>query len=1696
MAIHNVTVDLSAIAIFMMNSSDVVYLGAGTAATSGTTSMSVAYPSGAVAGNIVVFAGGFKKHTDIWSGVNYNAAGWAMREMVWIYEVDATQRTRLNNTLGTDKGGTRVEHHLRSLTASASGSETFSTSGTNGNVTNISAAGQTLLFGKPASLDWIVKSYGDNDSCVGSDGVPKTFLEHVNPSYTYKIGPSSITGIANNPGVCTLAISGTTVYRTLTGGEWKQLGQIYGGFTPNRLRFGNGVFIACGNGWIARSTNNGDSWTVMTASPISAISNYQSLKYHNGRWVLPGYYGDILVSSDDGQTWTRSGMSPNNHLMDCTWYSGKKGARAAWNNGNGIWWVVGEGMIMWRSDDNGVTWQQGAYYTGSYLEWNNTSWTSFDPRAIFPLGNAESATDFCVYSEAAGDYAALGTGNYYVWGAWSIGSPQWQTRWAGYYTSIKQFYRYYGQDLSAQPYGRWPNAYDVATISGSKDTNNYWTVDFALASSFDDGINLAQGWNTGPTNRPTSLKGRRITHQRLGRPWLSSELRPGIHKDHYNAQGYKRFFRSGGAESYAEGFNDGRVVIRELTGIWENEGLESERPYGGEWDTIDVRDGDMIVVTLSVSDTADTISAMNLVYEVAYAKGEQRPIFFSPMTVLSPVTSTSGDKVRVYTGYCYALGEQKITYGPDNWQLDHPAIFLTWTNSATSVVSYSYSYVVTVIRASSLTTIFTDVVAKMTVESEVRKVGIMPGAPGSLYIASMTVDAYVEKSSTPVYLQDETSNSEVSGTTMTVGFSISGGPVAGTLVVVFVAADNLSATTPTVSVTDASGNTYTQIGFRGQNASAAAGIVTALFYSILTYDVPSPGQVTVTFSGAIVCKAVATRSYAGMAGATLANSAVNSGSSATPTVTSGTVNTGDLVVVANGVENTASPGTDTDTLNGPWNSLATSTGSGGNATTHISLTAAHKIVTGAGAQTFNQAGAASTDWASVIGVIRNPPTQYTAAVIRTKGTLSADMTVNRAYNTTGAISATASLTATATVVEGTAPVSSTIVTGNMTSTALRLVGLSTTLTETGNLTATANLSTIHSATATLTTVVSGTVLGGVGMNAAAALSVYADRTAAQGSVITATASCTTGVEMRNVESYVINSNTVGYPNGPDMPPTPVDPPVPGTWHTFSTQYGPTGSVGNPVELTNRHYWEAIESSKYWPQWPFPNGPAAQAWGIPTCGVTGISITPLGNDKFLATWIQENWTPYQFQWTDSGVIDRVLDIPACLVATVLDCTDGDPKSQGSRRYDLPRELRHWRNVAGSMTRPLGDGRVACMWSGILVADEGFQPDLGTCGIILDDPFNIVCVVDASTDIPTFKWHKTIGRLGGSSGFRIEPLVYNNDVYVVAFGTSDVVVHQLSGTTGALQNSSAIMTSLWDRNNGVATCLNDGSQGFVVGDNGSTMIYIPINLATLNWGAPQNILYSGAAIQSRGDMYFSKQGNDGYWYASGTHTGLHMYSIYRLKIDGETVRMESIHMSDTAHDDSINELEVYTFSNAYAAEEYEGSWYSTPNYSNSEVETNQKSNSFCPGTINPSFASMAYETLVDQRPEHDIGPQIVARIPAISEKAVPSRASSWLSPAIGGTTSWDQYFLPTDHYLAEIDIAEMSNGKILVLLGGVSDVVDWEQNGKFRIFTYIADPQNDPPPLKLAQRDDGKVVGGDRLGYDSENSGDIRLGRVAW
>lgn len=184
---------------------------------------------------------------------------------------------------------------------------------------------------------------------------------------------------------------------------------------------------------------------------------------------------------------------------------------------------------------------------------------------------------------------------------------------------------------------------------------------------------------------------------------------------------------------------------------------------------------------------------------------------------------------------------------------------------------------------------------------------------------------------------------------------------AGSFGVLVIAADNAGAGGATTvfptSITDSKGNVWTlrQQGVNDPGA-ASAGVDLAIYTAPIMTALLTTDNVTVTWAGAVsvASKAHVFHEVTAATGFTpsYVTGAVSAAfSTGTPTVTTGTIANGDMVIGGGGAESADTWAGDADATSGSWSTHQHA--AGGTGTTGMSVTSQRKVVTAAATQTYN-----------------------------------------------------------------------------------------------------------------------------------------------------------------------------------------------------------------------------------------------------------------------------------------------------------------------------------------------------------------------------------------------------------------------------------------------------------------------------------------------------------------------------------------------------------------------------------------------------------------------------------------------------------------------------------------------------------------------------------------------------------------------
>jgi hypothetical protein len=159
------------------------------------------------------------------------------------------------------------------------------------------------------------------------------------------------------------------------------------------------------------------------------------------------------------------------------------------------------------------------------------------------------------------------------------------------------------------------------------------------------------------------------------------------------------------------------------------------------------------------------------------------------------------------------------------------------------------------------------------------------------------------------------------------------------------------------SVTDSQSNTYTGNGAKTTGGAGYDRATSAIYSSNITTALSTSDTITITFVGSITAKAVVLYKVS-VASGKKANRRVIAVLAPSANITSlarvsQSMVTGEAVIMALAIEDTATVTGDSDTLNGSWSSAYSVTAVGGTATSSMQMFTQTKIVTANGSQTWN-----------------------------------------------------------------------------------------------------------------------------------------------------------------------------------------------------------------------------------------------------------------------------------------------------------------------------------------------------------------------------------------------------------------------------------------------------------------------------------------------------------------------------------------------------------------------------------------------------------------------------------------------------------------------------------------------------------------------------------------------------------------------
>lgn len=209
---------------------------------------------------------------------------------------------------------------------------------------------------------YLAVAYNNNNYEVSSDGLIWT-------SYTYNIShPNNLFNVAIYGGNKYLVFGNSSI------GLYSQNLQTWNTFIiPSAnwtlAAYGNNTYVACISGSsVVVTSNDGVTWT-QRALPVSR--EWRDIIYANNKFVLIANNSDIILYSSDGVTWNSSTL-PQSNLWRCLSY------------GNNIYVaLVYQSSLMAYSSD-AITWQTGTSlpYSWTDLTYGNNTFIAIGTGAV------------------------------------------------------------------------------------------------------------------------------------------------------------------------------------------------------------------------------------------------------------------------------------------------------------------------------------------------------------------------------------------------------------------------------------------------------------------------------------------------------------------------------------------------------------------------------------------------------------------------------------------------------------------------------------------------------------------------------------------------------------------------------------------------------------------------------------------------------------------------------------------------------------------------------------------------------------------------------------------------------------------------------------------------------------------------------------------------------------------------------------------------------------------------------------------------------------------------------------------------------------------------------------------------------------------------------------------------------------------
>ena len=194
---------------------------------------------------------------------------------------------------------------------------------------------------------------GENGGILRTSGDANIVFEQIPSGTTERLNNVRASSSTSNGFVFAVGNQGTVIRSTNTGNDWVVATPVTtADLYCSDFRSGGFCYAVGDNGTILLSVTNGDTWNAVTSGTIRNLKAVAISQLSVLNVVAAGEKGTIIRSTDGGSNWTNVSISDTT----ITFYDISK--RGIYYNTGNSFCIVGTGGRIYKSTDNGATWQQ------------------------------------------------------------------------------------------------------------------------------------------------------------------------------------------------------------------------------------------------------------------------------------------------------------------------------------------------------------------------------------------------------------------------------------------------------------------------------------------------------------------------------------------------------------------------------------------------------------------------------------------------------------------------------------------------------------------------------------------------------------------------------------------------------------------------------------------------------------------------------------------------------------------------------------------------------------------------------------------------------------------------------------------------------------------------------------------------------------------------------------------------------------------------------------------------------------------------------------------------------------------------------------------------------------------------------------------------------------------------------------------